>query len=343
MPNENSDKAGSGTAVALRLIRLLRHIPREPRKITCTELIKVLEADGISIERRTVERQLAALKGPEFGLGCDDHSKPQGWFRLAGAQALSIADMSPAEALALYLGNTYLSELLPPAMRNQIQPFLDTAEHTLRFHKDTRKTAWKKKVAMVPTTQPLLPPPHNPEVEGVVYQALLDGKQLDIEYVSAYRTDKVPSEHTIHPLGLVQRGPVTYLVVRYYDYADIKILALHRIRKATASVADAVVPEGFSLAEYVEHGEFGFDGTNELIPLKLELRDDVAAFLAETPLSADQEIIRTKEKTVLMATVRSNIQLERWLLSLGAGVKVIGPAPLRKSVVQRIRAAAELY
>ena len=341
--DQQAVEEGSGTAVALRLLRLLRLIPRAPRRVTSGELTAQLNAGNAPVNKRTVERQLVALLGAEFGVERDSSTKPHNWYRPRDAQGLTISEMSPAEALALYLSKTYLTELLPPAMRNQIQPFVVMAEKTLRHHPDTKRTGWSKKVAMVPATQPLLPPKHNPEVEGVVYQALLDGKQLDIEYASPYHPEKALKEDTIHPLGLVQRGPVTYLVVSYYDYNQPRILALHRVRKATAALADAVPPPGFALNAFVERGEFGFDGNKEPVKLKLAISKDVAAFLGETPLAADQEIKAKGEDCILTATVRSDLQLERWLRALGEGVEVLAPAALRKSMAKSLKAAAAQY
>lgn len=341
--DQQAVEEGSGTAVALRLLRLLRMIPRAPRRITSGELTRQLNTDSVPVHKRTVERQLAALLGAEFGVERDSSTKPHNWYRPRDAQGLTISDMTPAEALALYLGRTYLTELLPPAMRNQIQPFVAMAEKTLRHHPDTKRTGWSKKVAMVPATQPLLPPKHNPDVENVVYQALLDGKQLDIEYASPYHPEKTRKEDTIHPLGLVQRGPVTYLVASYFNYNQPRILALHRIRKAVAALADAVSPPGFSLNAFVEQGEFGFDGSKEPVQLKLVISKDVAAFLGETPLAADQEIKAKGEHCILTATVRSDVQLERWLRGLGEGVELLAPAELRRSIAKSLKAAAAQY
>ena len=341
--DQQAVEEGSGTAVALRLLRLLRMIPRAPRRITSGELTRQLNTDSIPVHKRTVERQLAALLGAEFGVERDSSTKPHNWYRPKDAQGLTISDMTPAEALALYLGKTYLTELLPPAVRNQIEPFVTMAEKTLRHHPDTKRTGWSKKVAMVPATQPLLPPKHNPDVEGVVYQALLDGKQLDIEYASPYHPVKALGEHTIHPLGLVQRGPVTYLVASYFNYKEPRILALHRIRKATAALADAVPPPGFLLGSFVLQGEFGFDGSKEPVRLKLALTKDVAAFLGETPLASDQTINTEGERLILNATVRSDVQLERWLRAMGQGIEVLAPAALRRSIAMSLKAAAAQY
>lgn len=38
----------------------------------------------------------------------------------------------------------------------------------------------------------------------------------------------------VHPLAIVQRGGIIYLVCMFADYADVRMLALHRVQQAQA-------------------------------------------------------------------------------------------------------------
>lgn len=44
---------------------------------------------------------------------------------------------------------------------------------------------------------------------------------------------KAASTYHLHPLALVVRGPVTYLVATASDYPDVRLYALHRIQRGT--------------------------------------------------------------------------------------------------------------
>jgi predicted DNA-binding transcriptional regulator YafY len=191
---------------------------------------------------------------------------------------------------------------------------------------------------MVPANQPLLAPRRNADIEAVVYEALLEGRQLDVRYGR-----KAAVEKCIHPLGLVQRGPVTYLVARYEGYDNVMILAMHRIHSATKGLAEARPPEGFTLADYVNQGAFGFYGSNEQIRLSLLVNPAVARILEETPLAADQSIEPRVDASVVTATVHDNAVLKSWLLSLGKDAQVLAPASLRASVARTLDQAARLY
>ena len=56
----------------------------------------------------------------------------------------------------------------------------------------------------------------------------------------------------------------------------------------------------------------------------------MAAILAETPISADQVLLKLKGDAVrLTATLYETSELHRWLMGCGAGVEVFQPKSLR--------------
>ncbi len=223
-------------------------------------------------------------------------------------------------------------------MQDEINPFIAAAERVLRSEWGSKRAAWRNKVAIVPADQPLLPPTRSRAVEAVVYQALLEGTQLDLRYGS-----KDAREQCVNPLGLVQRGPVTYLVVRYEGYENVRILAVHRIRSATACLARAVAPPGFTLEGYLAYGGFGFHGSNQPIRLSLKVGDALKRVLEETPLATDQRLEAADQHTLVSATVLENAVLKRWLLSWGSEVQVLAPPALRESMAGALRQAAAGY
>src|SRR3546814_5777812 len=81
-------------------------------------------------------------------------------------------------------------------------------------------------------------------------------RQLQLEYLARKRDET--RHYTVHPLGLIQRGPVTYLVARFSETPKITLLAVHRIRKATRLDAAAVIPEGFNLKAVLPDVAAGF-------------------------------------------------------------------------------------
>lgn len=312
----------------LRQWAMLKRIPQHPRQITAKELTERLESEGFEVSKRTVERDLLSLSGI-FPLIAKDCSRPYGWSWSKDAEAFALPTMSPLQALTLDLAREHLANLLPASLLDTLSPYFKCAEGVLSSGDSVKKLAgWREKVAIVPSNQPLLPPDCAEDAIAAVHSALLSEQQLEINYT--YRENSETRTYPVHPLGLVQRGAVTYLIVTVYDYTDIRMLALHRIKNAKALDLPSKIPDGFNLAQYVKQGALGFD-ENGLIKLVVRFTSAAAEHLWETPLSLDQEIEPDTSGWVrLQATVPDTAQLRWWLRGFGNEVEVLEPTAIRE-------------
>lgn len=62
----------------IRLLTMLRHIPKHPQQITAKELTEKLKGALFKVSKRTVERDLLSLS-EEFSLMSNERSRPYGW------------------------------------------------------------------------------------------------------------------------------------------------------------------------------------------------------------------------------------------------------------------------
>lgn len=306
---------------------MLQWIPRYPLKVTSRELASRLASEGHDATKRTVERDLLALSSA-FPLACDDRSKPFGWSWQRDAPSFSVPGMSPLQAMVLNLARNHLQPMLPAHLLDPLRPYFRQADATLRNALGKRGlAAWSQRVAVVQPTQPLLPPKVDQKVVAVVHEALARERQLEVRYRS--RSAEREVTYRVHPLGLVYRGIVGYLVCTIADYTDLRSLALHRIHGARILDDVARIPKGFDLDAYAHSGAFGFRDEG---PVKLELRmtKDAAEHLHETPLSEDQVILEDGRKgwVRVTATVHDTSQLRWWLLGFGSQIQVLKPSEL---------------
>ena len=305
----------------IRQLDMLRLIRREPAKITARSIHDKLRLHGFDVDKRTIERDLRDLSRV-FPLIADVRERPYGWSWKKGAPSLDIPRLTPDEALALKLLEQYLKGLLPLSVVDHLRPHFDAASHVLEGERKANKTsAWLKKIAVVQPTQPLLPPKQDPKIQRVVYDAVLRERQLMIRYqkpANEAAEDGIAAplpDQRIHPLGLVQRGAVTYVVVRFDKYEKPRTLALHRIKAVAILDEPAKAPEGFSLQDYIDKGAFGFGGSGKMVKLVLRMDKAAAKHLYETPLATDQTIEPDGAKHVIVrATVQDNEQLNWWIL-----------------------------
>lgn len=323
----------------LRQWEILRLIPRYPRKKTATEIHASLVGMGYDATKRTVERDLASLEDP-FGLRLDNRSKPFGWSWRADAQGLTIPGLSLSQALTFQLVEQHLRPLLPPAVLGELKPYFDSA--TARLRETGPKSSWAAKVRVVPPTQALLVPPIASDVQRNLYEALLEDRQVKIRYLKAGKKTLVDYD-AVHPLGIVQRGAVLYLVCTFYGYQDPILLVLHRMKAVERLDESVARPPGFDLDAYIASGRMGF-GDGETIQLELLLDADAAHHLTETPLSADQRLTRVSDGRVhVQATLPATQQLRWWILGFGEKVEVIKPTHLRKAMTEAVQGMSAHY
>lgn len=320
--------------------QLLHRLPRAPARITARELVRHLEDAGYRINKRSVERDLQTLS-TKFPIECDERSKPYGWSWHRDAPTFSVPGMSPLQAAVLLTAHTHLRPLLPAHQLKELRPYIDQAKRTVLAVNTDGTPSWPERIAIASERQQLLPPKVNDEVMVAVHEAIYRARQLEITYHPRGSDKKTWS---VHPLGLVARGVVTYVVCRIAQYEDVRSLPLHRILSAKVLDRKAVAPAGFRLADQVKEVASGFDG-GKLVRLVIKMDKWAAQHLDEAPLSTDQALEPSgdEEWVILKATVENTAQLRWWLLGYGSNVEVLAPKALRKTIKQDLEGALRSY
>ncbi len=316
-------------------------IPRHPRRISATDLHSQLAADGYKVTKRTVERDLQTLSSI-FPLVVDERTKPYGWSWDRDAPAFDLPGLSNSEALTLLLAREHLASLLPASTLAQLRPHFRMAESKLAaFGEHIGAADWMDKVRVIPATQPLLAPRIDADIQATINDALLLGKQVQVSYRK--RDAGTDEAYPIHPLGLVQRGQVLYLICTIKAYPHLRLLALHRIQKAVALDQACAKPADFNLDTYLESGAFGWL-PGPVIHLEAAFTAEIVAHLEETPLADDQTMTPLPDGRVkVSATVRKTMQLRWWLQGFGDAAEVLSPSELRQQQAETARRLVDRY
>jgi predicted DNA-binding transcriptional regulator YafY len=329
-------------ATLQRRLLLLGMVPRHPRRISAPDLVAHFESRGIPTTLRTIERDLEALSG-FLPLGRDERDRPYGWYWLQDAPLQDIPALDPETALTLQIMDSHAARLLPPSARERLAPQAAAARDVLQAAgEDSGLNLWPERIRILSSGPPLEPPEMREGVFVAVQQALLERHCLDITYRS--RSRGRTKDHRIHPLALVFREPITYLLATIEPYEDVVHLAVHRIEAATMTEVTARDPQnGFDLDELIRGGVFDYP-EGESIRLELHVNRDLAYHLGEASLSADQQITPADDGSArVRATVQDTARLKWWLLGLGSAVEVIGPASLRAGIADELDEARQRY
>jgi predicted DNA-binding transcriptional regulator YafY len=318
---------------------MLRHIPRHPRKIDTSSLLARLENAGYDISLRSIQRDLNELS--TFLPLVADSARPQGWSWQADAEQLHLPFLDPQAALTFHLVERHLNTLLPESTLHYLSPWFRTARTVLEAN-DHGVTRWPEKVRVVPRGLRLQSPPIAPTIHATLYDALLQERQVMVRYLQ--RQAKESKEYLVHPLGIVTRDTVIYLVCTMWDFTDVRQLALHRMQSATLRDASCRRPDGFCLDGYIATGAFGYPESSDLVQLEARFTNDAAAHLYECPLSDDQQIVSEgADEVKVSATVSDTRELRWWLLGFGSQVTVLGPERLREQMATAAAGMAANY
>ena len=325
-------------SVLLRQWELLRLLPYTGDGKSALVLTKELVDNGYDISKRQIERDLNELS-EVFSLDINNENVPQRWKWLKGS-SVDLPGMTITDALSMHLVEETLKKLLPISMYGGLEPRFRQAEKQLvELGKLNRKANWAKKIRTVLPTMPMIPPAIKPDVLATVQEALLDDKQIEMQYVTR---DGREGKYRLNPLAIVNRGEVSYLVASKLQDEKPQLYALHRIRNAENTYDAAKKPENFDIDEYIDKGELNF-GSGKQIKISAWVVDDLAKTLNETPLSVDQKLIEGGEYVKLIATILDTCQLSWWLASQGNNIEVIAPVSLRRKIASFHRDAADQY
>ena len=270
--------------------------------------------------------------------------------------ALIIPPPNEHACLALLMIESRLKEELPPPTLDYLQPFFSDARKRIRnLGPGNRYIKWQQKIVNQSPSQFLRASKIDREVHDSVLRALYENCQLRLSYLkpdsSQYKV------YEVSPLGVVMRGPVTYLVAcKDVDRSDRvgiagheRMFALHRIRKAEMiDNLKASFPNGVTFDGFLERGgaDFVIGGlaNGQTICLEAAVSRNVANRLSETQLSDNQKLVLIEgDQYHLTAELPITMQLGWWLLAFGPRIKVLNPPDLRNWIAAEHRNAAKQY
>lgn len=300
---------------------LLRLLPSAGAGKSAFELTEEINAMGFAVSKRQTERDMQELR-EAFDVECNDKSVPYGW-KWSKNASVDLPGLTLAEALTLRMVKDAVQAQLPPAILQALEARFAQADNKLTsLTLDAAMADWPNKVRSVPANLTLLAPSLSADVLKDVQEALLANEQLEADYLAMDAS--APKTMRLHPLALVNCGPVTYLVATAWDYCDVRLYALHRITRTKRLYEPLQRPADFDLDRYIAGGALQF-GNGQTLRLQARVSEALARILRETALSVDQ----TLNDGVLTATVQDSWQLDWWLLSQGDAITVMGPKVLR--------------
>jgi predicted DNA-binding transcriptional regulator YafY len=199
-------------------------------RVTASEL-----ADELEVSERTARRDLEALA--MAGIPVYSQAGRNGGWSLVGGARTDLSGLTAAEARTLFLVAGPSSAVTPEA-KTALRKLVHALPETFRAEAEAAASA----VVLDPARWGSTTAPRPPYLD-VLQQAVVAGVQVRLGY--ADRERKV-SERTVHPLGLVAKSSVWYLVAD--TDAGLRTFRVGRVRSVVRTDDPVVRPEGFDLA-----------------------------------------------------------------------------------------------
>ena len=327
-----------------RYLTLLQLIPRWPGRISTPALQEKLHDKGFAINPRSLQRDLKD-KLACFPIHCYSDEKPYRWGYTKGAlfDPSQLPSQDIPSALAFYLAQSHLRYLLPQTVMDQLAPQFRAAQDYLGAMEQNGLSYWARRVRSLPNGRALLPAEIQPQVWVQVSTALVERKQLSVIYLS--RTTGNAKALQIHPIGLVTRHSISYLIATVWHYEDLRQFALHRIQQAEVLELPASEQPDFDTDTYIASGAFSARQLAPEVELVADIHPQTAWLLKETPLSQQQSLEPLPDSNWyrLRAQVLLDEETLWWIFGLNDRIRVHTPAVWVEAIKDKLCCLQKMY
>jgi predicted DNA-binding transcriptional regulator YafY len=201
-------------------------------RVTAAEVAEELE-----VSERTARRDLEALG--LAGIPVYSQQGRGGGWSLVGGSRTDLSGLTAAEARALFMV-AGASSSATPDVKAALRKLVRALPESFRAHAQAAATAVVVDPASWGRSGPGPPPAHLEALQ----RAVVDGVQVRLGYAGR---DRPAGARTVHPLGLVVKGSVWYLVGG--TEAGQRTFRVSRVTSVTPTDKPVERPEGFDLAD----------------------------------------------------------------------------------------------
>ncbi|MBQ0788615.1 MAG: WYL domain-containing protein [Oceanihabitans sp.] len=312
------------------------------RQWTLNDLIEAVsdalyeyEGKDVDVSKRTVQLDLQMMRSDKLGYNAPIKVYDRKYYKYED-EDYSITN-SP-------ISNQDLSKLSEAvSFLKQFQGFshfeeLGSMVQKLEDHVYTQKTQEKS----------LIDFEKNENLKGLkfldtLYQFILKKEAIDITYQSFKARHE--STFTFHPYLLKEFRNRWFVIGKRLKNEGLMNLALDRIIAINKSEKAFVLDETFNTETYYKNA-IGVSVSPNLEPEKvlLYVNHKQAPYVLTKPFHASQkEVNRDNYGVTISLDVQLNFELEKEILGLGEGIKVIAPERLKRNIKERLCDAVDAY
>jgi predicted DNA-binding transcriptional regulator YafY len=330
-------RSTASTARAISTLPQLRRLLWAVGRLRAGRPLKATDlASEFEVNVRTAYRDLDFLR--------DDWRVPlefdraQSTYRLTEPTvALPSVTLSEGELVALYFAEKMLAQY-------RGTPFEADLASAFRKIQDLLPREVRVSPARLDDFLSLDPGPlHTPDAQ--VFRDVLAALRLRRTLLVRYRSlsSNRTAPRTLHPYHLFNHRGDWYVAGWDEARKQIRIFALHRIRRTTLGTASYEIPPTFRFDEYMADA-FAIQKGEKPVAVSIRFAPRQARWIRERRW---HKTARVQERLdgglVLQLRVAETSEIRRWVLQFGSEAEVLAPESLRAAVARELEAALGVY
>jgi predicted DNA-binding transcriptional regulator YafY len=294
-------------------------------------------AEDLGCVRRTVYRDLDALMFAGFPVVSEKRDN-RSYYRFVESFQLGDVPFTPDEILALALSEDLLSSLEGTVFHDSIRSALAKIRAGLGPELSEFVSQFGQAFRVLPG--PYKRYAHLRDTIQALNTAVLSNSTVRIEYKTA-RTGSL-SQRKLDPYRVWYRSGGLYVVGHDHKSREVRTFAVERIRHIESTPDHFEVASSFDFDDYIgsSFGVIAEPATRVRI-----LFDPRWVTYVEERVWHDSQKLSKREggRVELEMEVGGAAELRSWILSFGAGAKVLEPESLRDQVVEELEGALTRY
>jgi predicted DNA-binding transcriptional regulator YafY len=333
-------QAGEGNPATARWIATLPQLRRLLWAVSRLRSGRSLKAADLAqefeVNVRTAYRDLDFLR--------DDWRVPmefdraQGTYRLTEPTvALPLVPLSEGELVALYFAEKVLAQYRGTPFEADLRSAFRKIQELLPGEVRVSPASLDDFLSFDPG------PLHTPDAQ--IFRDVLTAQRLRRRLLVRYRSlsSNRTTQRRIHPYHLFNHRGDWYVAAWDEARRQIRIFALHRIRRATLTTDGYEVPPGFRFDEYMADA-FAIQKGEKPVRVAIRFAPRQARWIRERRW---HRTARVQEELdgglVLSLKVAETSEIRRWVLQFGGEAEVLEPESLRKAVAADLAIALAAY
>jgi len=178
------------------------------------------------------------------------------------------------------------------------------------------------------------------EIINCVNEAAVKRNRLEMVYFTMSRRQE--SRRKVDPYRILFFNGTFYLIGYCHLRREVRIFALDRVKMLRQTAESFAVPGDFKLEDFLKLSFGVFRGAAQKV--RVLFSPEIAGYIREKIWHAGQQLYPQKDGSLILeAVVAGTQEIKQWVLSWGAGARVLEPESLREEIRKEARAVLENY